>query len=331
MPAPSRVVSVMNEFKADLLAREASQVSAMVARWRQVETRLEAQIAALAQEATAVNATRGQIMRMERYQALLAQTREQIAYYEGYAEQTITQKQIEWGRLGLDEAATAIQESYWDAGLNVSFNRLPTEAVERMVGLAGDGSPLFDVLQKRALYPDAVQGLTDALVQGVARGWNPKKTASRMADGLAEGLDKALTIARTEQLRVYRVSSQDQYRASGVVTGYRRLSAHDDRVCAGCLAEDGQECELDLDFEAHPNCRCTTVPIVEGVEPPEWTAGGDWFAEQDEETQREILGPGRYELWQNGQVSDFRAFATHLYDETWGGAVVPTPLSALGG
>ena len=138
MPQPSRVVQVMNAFKSDLLSREASQVSEMTRRWRSVEVRLEAQIAALAQEATTGKVlTRGALMRMERYQALLAQTREQIRGYEGYAEQTIIQKQLEWGRLGVDEAATAIQESYWDAGLNVSFNRLPTEAVERMVGLAG--------------------------------------------------------------------------------------------------------------------------------------------------------------------------------------------------
>jgi SPP1 gp7 family putative phage head morphogenesis protein len=152
-----------------------------------------------------------------------------------------------------------------------------------------------------------------------------------MQDGLAGGLDKALTIARTEQLRVYRAASQEQYRASGVVTGYRRLSAHDDRVCAGCLAADGEELSSDVDFEAHPNCRCTLVPICAGVEPPQWTAGGDWFEEQDEETQRNILGPGRYELWQNGGVSDFRQFATRVQNETWGGAVVPTPVGALGG
>jgi hypothetical protein len=74
---------------------------------------------------------------------------------------------------------------------------------------------------------------------------------------------------------------------------------------------------------------CTMIPICEGVDPPQWTAGGDWFAEQDEETQRHILGPGRYELWENGQVSDFRDFATHTQNETWGGAVVPTSLSVL--
>jgi SPP1 gp7 family putative phage head morphogenesis protein len=268
---------------------------------------------------------------MGRYQALLAQAREQIAGYEGYATQTIIQGQLEWGRLGVEQAATAIAETFKDAGVWASFNRLPVSAVERMVGLAGDGSPLFDVLKKRALYPHAVEGLTNALVEGVARGWNPKKTASRMQDGLAAGYDKALEIARTEQLRVYRTASQDQYRASGVVTGYRRLSAHDDRVCAGCLAADGEECDPDLDFEAHVCCRCVAVPIVEGVDPPEWTAGGDWFEQQDEATQRHILRPGRYELWANGAVSDFRAFATHTRNDTWGGAVVPTPLSALGG
>lgn len=333
---PSRVVEIMTEFKADLLRRESTQVAEMVRRWRSVEVRLEAQIAALSEEVartatSGVTMTVGQLMRLRRYQALLAQTREQIAGYEGYAEQTIAQGQFEWGRLGVQQATTAIEETFRDAGVYASFNRLPVSAVENMVGLAGDGSPLFDVLKKRALYPDAVQGLTDALVQGVARGWNPTKTASRMADGLAEGLDKALTIARTETLRVYRSASQSQYRASGVTLGYKRISAHDGDVCCGCLAEDGAEYDNDVDFESHPNCRCSLAPICEGVDPPEWTAGGDWFEEQDEETQRNILGPGRYELWQSGQVADFRQFATHVSNDTWGGAVAPTPLSALGG
>jgi SPP1 gp7 family putative phage head morphogenesis protein len=328
----SAVVRVMREFKQDLLNREAQQVAEMTRRWGQVERSLEGRMRDLMEEiartaTSGTTLTEAQLMQMDRYRALLAQVQTQMRQYERESALQIAAEQRTLAGLGIDHAAAAIEAT----GIDMAFNRLPATAVEYMAGLAGDGSPLFDVLQQRAIAPDAIEGLTEALINGVAQGWNPRKTASAMADGLAQGLNKALVIARTEQLRVYRQANVSEYRASGVVSGYKRLSAHDERVCIGCLAADGQEVTLDEDFASHVCCRCTAVPIVEGMGAADWQAGGDWFAAQEESTQRAIMGPGRYDLWKTGQVTDFSQFATRTWSDTWGGAVVPTPLSALGG
>jgi len=85
---------------------------------------------------------------------------------------------------------------------------------------------------------------------------------------------------------------------------------------------------LDGDFDEHPNGRCTAVPIVRGVPEPQWENGATWFANQSEDTQREILGAGRFEAYKNGvSLSDM---STHVSDPTWGGAFVPTAVGNLG-
>jgi SPP1 gp7 family putative phage head morphogenesis protein len=150
-----------------------------------------------------------------------------------------------------------------------------------------------------------------------------------MIDGFAIGLDRALTISRTEVLRAYRHGSQDRYQESGIVSGYKRLATHDGRVCLGCLFAEGEMFDTAHDFEAHPNCRCTLVPVVTGVDSPEWLAGKDWFEAQRPERQRELLGGTRYDLWQRGEVPDLRDFARRVHDSEWGGAFVPTPIRDL--
>ena len=87
------------------------------------------------------------------------------------------------------------------------------------------------VTNTRRGYAVVLDRLGRTLIVGTAQGWNPRKTAARMKGDLAGGLQKALTIARSEQMRVYREATRAQYERSGVVSGQRRLSAHDDRVC----------------------------------------------------------------------------------------------------
>lgn len=322
------VVRLMRQYKAALLAREKAQMATMARRWHEVELTLEAQIAALAQEAATLADGRSlspsKLYEMERYQRLLAQLHLELRQYARYAEHLTKEEQKALAKLGVDHAAAATQASY--SGIGAFFDRLPVEAVELMAGLAGDGSPLHVLLDD--LAPDAARGLTRALLRGTALGRNPRRVAREMADGMALGLQRALVIARTEQLRVYREASRQQYAASGVVRGYKRLSAHDSRVCVGCLAADGWEYELDEPFASHPQCRCTTVPLVVGVPDVEWKQGAAWFEAQPPTEQQEILGPTRYELWRRGAVA-FRDFATIRHNETWGDAVVPTPVGKL--
>lgn len=328
MPDPE-VVRVMQQFKRDLLRDERTQMRDMASRWLAVERRLLGQLNALALEMAnaardGATVTPEMLLNQVRYRELLVQLTNELERYTDYAERTITDRQGQLARLGVAHAHNAIEVQ----GVTAGFNRLPVEAVEYMVGLAGDGSPLRDLLVRS--WPQAANGLTNELVTGVALGYNPRKVARLMAHGMTGSLDRMMTIARTEQLRTYRTASLASYRASGVVEGYVRLSARDSRVCPGCLAADGEEYPLDVPFQSHPQCRCTLVPKVQGF-PLRFQTGAQWFEEQPVKVQQAILGPTRYDLWASGQVREFGEFASIRRNSTWGDAIVPATVRELTG
>lgn len=245
----------MRRFKADLLANEATVQYQMAQRWLEVERALEAQILALAEEVNRLSqegaVSQRQLYDLARYQSLLAQLQLELRGYTQYANALIEAQQAAYGLLGRDHAVAAIEASYIDR-VAPSFDRLPVETVQSMVGLTGSGTPLRQLLE--AAWPDAADGLTQELIRSTALGLNPRDTARRMADGATRTLNRMLVIARTEQLRVYRETSRLQYQASGVVSGYRRIATRDSRTCAGCLAADGREYGLNEEFAAHPQC-----------------------------------------------------------------------------
>jgi len=325
----SMVIQQMRIFKRDLLRLERAQLRDMAQRWLAVERRLQAQIDALALEMAdrrrdGRTITSEMLLNERRYRELLVQLTQELERYSDQTEVQITAQQRRLARLGVAHAENALTVQ----GVSAGFNRLPVESVEFMAGLAGNGAPLRQLLAQS--WPLAADGLTNELVTGVALGYNPRKVARLMAQGATGSLDRMMVIARTETLRVYRTSSLESYRRSGVVTSYVRLSARDSRVCPGCLAADGEEYDLETEFQSHPQCRCTLLPKVEGI-PLRFQEGAAWFEQQPAATQRDILGPGRYELWAKGDVTDFKDFMAVRRNATWGDAIVPATLRELVG
>ncbi|HUW08774.1 MAG TPA: hypothetical protein VM537_03550, partial [Anaerolineae bacterium] len=167
MPEPD-VVRVMREFKVGLLQRDARQMQEMSQRWLGVEKRLRLRMETLAEDVARRRAagevlTEEQLRRLDRYRQLMAQVRAEVGEYERWADGYVTRSQREMAGLGLDHAADAIRIG----GIKTGFNRLPVHVVERMAGLTVDGSPLFDVLKARALWPEAVDGLTQVLTDAI--------------------------------------------------------------------------------------------------------------------------------------------------------------------
>lgn len=327
------VVQVMRDQKAAVLAQEDAMMRGMANRWLRIEQNLNSEMSAVAGEIqSALKA--GQlpdaalVRQNERYGRLVYQVHAELSNYIRYADTTITDRQVDLTGQGIGHAADAIRAVYSQAGMvGEFFDILPVEAVNAMIGLAGDGTPLDRYL--RRIYGDATDGLTNALIDGLARGLNPIETARLMRDGFGMGLTHALNTARTETLRAYRFASLEQYRSSGVVSGFKRLAAHDARTCAGCLFTEGQFYESQADFDEHNQGRCTAVPVVKGVDEPTWLSGRDWFLIQPESVQADILGAGRFEAWQKGVSLD--AMVTKRNDPVWGGAFVPTPVEKLAG
>lgn len=323
----SLVVSVMLQHKVALLTREQIQMQAMAQRWLQVEQALDAQINALAEEFArlardGVTPSQAKLFQMDRYQAMLKQLYVELGKYTDYADTLITAQQRAYIAQAIADSGTALQAS----GVTPGFDRLPIEAVENAVGLTGAGSPVRDLLTET--LPDAADAMTNQLIRSTALGINPRETARRMQDGSTRSLNRMLNIARTEQLRVYRQTARQSYQTSGVVDGYYRLATRDSRTCPACLMDDGHFYELDQEMPEHSSGRCTQIPRVTGVKPPQWQQGPDWFTEQPPETQRAILGKGRFDAWQAGEF-DLDQLVIVKQNKTWGDSLQPKPLKEL--
>lgn len=323
----SAVITLMRQFKASLLTQEQTQMSEMASRWLGVERRLDSQMQLLAYEMDAIKRDGGTVtpemlMSQVRYRELLVQLQGELDGYTEYADRTITDRQRQLARLGIRHGEQAIRAG----GVQAGFNRLPSEAIENIIGFAGDGSPLANLLQQS--WPLAAHGMTQELINGVALGYNPRKTARMMAQGATGSLDRMMVIARTEQLRTYRTTNLQSYVASGVVESYQRLATHDSRVCAACLMDEGAEYQLDEMMALHPQDRCTLVPKIIGIPTPKWVSGADWFNQQDPARQKDILGKGRYYAWQNGDF-ELDQLVKVKPNATWGDSLGVTPLRDL--
>lgn len=336
MPDPNEptVVRVMREFREQLLAHEDDQLQRMANRWIKLEMGLQDQMNLLARELEDAKLKGSAITEQllwdnRRYKALNLQVQKEInRYIDGYATPDIEDTQRLFGQLGITGAGDAIKAAYeqYTGVIRPSFHLLPVDAIEAYVGLAGDGSPLRELLKNA--YPDAFDGITDALIAGTARGINPVQVAKEMADGMGMGLDRITLIARTEQLRVWRTASVEQYRASGVVKSFKRLAAKQERTCAACLALDGQLIPVGQELTDHPRGRCTTVPVVVGAPDVTWKSGEEWFNEQPPDVQKGIIGDKGWALWHDGKVP-FKGFASFEENEIWGASPRTTTLTQL--
>ncbi len=143
---------------------------------------------------------------------------------------------------------------------------------------------------------------------------------------------RALLISRTEVNRAYRLANWETMKSSKAVKGYRRM-CYPPTACFACLVLDGEFYPLNSAPCDHPNGKCSFVPVTEHYDPinaKNRKRGQDWLMEQDEETQRRIMGAGRFELWKNGEITDPRKFALVRENETWGGSPALLRLENLG-
>lgn len=325
MPDPI-IVQRMNAYRAALLRGETAQVQDMTARWLTVEHNLEQSIQATLTEIAQRQAAgesfgrdQGPYVRLDRYRALLNQVHSELGKYGAYTEQQVRQGIASHVALGVEHSTAALDLlAGSDGGVLAQFNRLSIPAIENMAAALQADAPLGQLLADA--WPDAAVRLTDALISGTALGWNPRKTARAMREGLRAALQRCLTIARTEQLRAYRTASLENYRQSKVVRAYKRLAAKSARTCIACLIADGQVYRLDQSFDEHPRGRCTLVPVLIGRPEPVWETGRTWFERQPAAVQRQLLGPAAYDAWQGGAIQLEDLVERHEHP-VWGGAL----------
>lgn len=326
---PPLVLDLAEQFRQQLLDREATALQAMVRTWLDVERRIQGELEAIVAEIQATGQIRpDQLRKMTRYRTLLRQIAQELTRYSETVDASVQQRSFDAATTAWEQANILQQTAISTVpGVAVQFDRLPVPATEYLVGLTRPGTPLRGVLIDAAGV--GVQGLESELIAGLAQGLNPREIARRaIRQGLGRSFTRMQTIARTEVLRSYRAATLDNYRQSKVTQGYRRIASKSIRTCIACLAVDGREYPLDVPFEEHPNGRCVAIPVIIGRPYRDIQTGPEWFSGQDEATQRSMMGPERYDLWRNGRVS-WDDLATLHEDETWGNSWQVTPVYRL--
>ena len=260
------IYDVEQAFQKRLLKQERRASSQMVRAYQSAWKRLREQIGKLQAEydkaiSEGETVSSNWWYKQQRARELERQIAEELNKFSAWSEKVVSQEQSkvitetlnhtdDMMLLGLPERA---------ARLNISFNRINPRAIEAIVGTTSQNSPLFRLFTKLSI--EGAQSAINALRNGIALGWNPRKTARLIRNALGTALNRALTIARTETLRAQRIAANENYRANdGVVKGWRWSASLDGRTCPSCYAMHGTIHPLSETMESHVNCRCTSIP-----------------------------------------------------------------------
>ncbi|GAG13124.1 unnamed protein product, partial [marine sediment metagenome] len=201
------IIAVSEQFTAALQAREVASFEQMTSAYLQIERRLLADYELLLQQIAEQGLSPGKAVRLKRYQELATQLTEELNKYAQFSSQIISNEQAAFINLA-EQQSFALTNAALPAGFPVElgtiWNQVPFDALEAMVGFAGDGSPLLPAMVTR-FGETVAPAVNDMLVRGVALGWNPRKTVTELRKVFDDKLlGNSLTWARTEQLRAHR-------------------------------------------------------------------------------------------------------------------------------
>lgn len=231
------------------------------------------------------------------------------------------------------QAERAFVEGRLSRKIGVNLGAVPEEQVALMVA-----SPLGGQRWTDRLAVDLVEAHTDVqrvLSQAIASGQSiPHMAAAlRRGTGLVETYrGRFVSIARTEVQRVANDAAMASYALNEDVIGaVQWLATLDSRTCLLCAPrhntvyplKDGRAVGMERPPPLHSRCRCFLSPVVKSYDeigvkvkgdpkgydgrPAEDTTFDAWLKRQDADTQRDVLGASRYDLWKAGKF-DLSAF-----------------------
>jgi len=311
------VIDAADRFREQLLRGERAQATRYVQAYAQIARDLQGQIDALAAElALMENPKAWQVAKLARWKSLKVQIAREIDKFGAFVATDLQAQIAEQVALALQHAEqmtlAGIPKPLADA-IRANWNRLPAEAVLRMLGFLQPGSPLLESLTAQ-LGASVAEQVSKALLRGIALGWNPRKVASYMARELGQGLAWALRTARTAQLWAYREACRASYVAnSDIVEGWIWHAKLDDgRTCMSCIAMHGTLHKPDEVLNDHHNGRCAPIPVTKSWEAlgfkglpdtrPVVQSGQDWFEGLSAAQQQQYMGGAMFDAWKAGRI-----------------------------
>jgi SPP1 gp7 family putative phage head morphogenesis protein len=326
-----------NQFREQLLSKEARAAARMVRAYGAVALRLERDGRTLMDKIEqrrnrGVEVGPSLLFQEGRLQSLKRQVQTELTTFAQQTTEQVTNLQRDAVEAVPDQTFRLMEASLGRARLQqiraitTTWSHLPSGAVTELVGRASDGSPLRDLFLEIA--PTAAQRVEDTLISAVVQGLHPTETARELRNVFGVGLNRALNIARTETITAYREGTRQTYRQNtDVLEGWIWHSALGPTTCAACWAMHGTLHSADEKLDGHPRCRCAMVPFTKSWEAlgfeglpdtrPDIPRGTELFNRASAATQLSVLGPKGYALYKAGKV-DLVDFLGRKDNPRWG-------------
>jgi SPP1 gp7 family putative phage head morphogenesis protein len=263
------------------------------------------------------------LYRQERYISLQAQLGRELAQIQALVTDVVGHESAQAIGLATMHARGLVETTLRPAGGDTStvmssWADLNVGAIKEALAFQSPGSPLTGTLE--SLVSHGLEQAGAAIVTGITTGQGPRAVARELSRTLGANSARALTIVRTETMRAYREATRQSYLANRrIVTTWTWQAALDRRTCACCYAMHGTEHPLEEQLDGHPSCRCVMLPNT-----PTWAqvlSGGRDFEDIGEtnaatfvrrgdtlferlppSAQRDVLGPGKLELYRSGRI-----------------------------
>ena len=321
------ITDLANKFYTDLEAFDQDALDRIVIAYQRIYRTLDSKVLALLLEIeTLENPTTAQVAKLARFKALQADIIEEYTRFQAYLRTEILNAAEGSFNLGAAQSAQLVEALLAEAGITARLGGLSAGAFEAMVAFLQTGSPLYARIDLLAgTLADYVRG---TLLEAVALGYNPRKTAALIQDAFGRGLTDALRMTRTAQLYASRVAAQEIYKGSDVLDGWVWYAQLDDSTCQSCIVQHGTIHPLDEILNDHHNGRCVMLPYIEAFGNPIEQSGINWFESLQSGQQKKILGQGKFEAWQKGAFTLDQLSKEHDND-VYGMMKVVTPLKEL--
>lgn len=312
------VNKLMEQLRDAIIAQQSAVMDRAGSSFAGVYSDLEPYMLAL-NEAAYPGISTKEFQNLAAYKLLMDELDKQLTKYQGYIEveyDNAIRDMVEGGGADGEELLVAV------LGVDAVSKLTPEQKAAMIERLKKEGHDFIDQL------------ITDT----------KEKTKSSLLDALKLGGVAGLLLAFKDQLGAFLVSIirflntamgrayKDSLHAgmlanSDVVTGWIWY-AHLDGACLACAAMHGTRHGMDETLDDHPNGHCVEMPITILNPNPDIQTGEQWFNGLSEQEKQQMLGPGKYEKWINGELK-FSDLVTIHTDEVYGTYIGVTPLKDL--
>lgn len=307
----------------------------LTAEYRSIVSRLEPErlqlTASMERLERAGNLTPQNVRDLAAYGRLLARTADELNGYGRVLESSLARISDGSIQLGTEAAWNLSAEMAGRLGevVRTAYRQPDTDVIRQLVRYVDSDAMRANLAKFGQAGAD---NLADVLLAGLGSGQGASAVARLLTNWYAVPLAWSENMTRTLGNWSYRMASHASYRLnSDIVTGWVWSASLDARCCLSCVAMHGTRHTHDEVLNDHHRGRCAAIPIVRGGLVADSIGTGEaWFDGLSDVQKREMMGPGRYDLYTSGRW-DWRAVSKRYNDPVYGEMLRAATLTEMRG